>query len=83
MAFSEKTKDEIFENSDGKCQCTRQHKGQQAPHHGGRCSSKFLSRKDWHAHHIVSEKSDGPDTASNGEALCLKCHYLTKTYGDS
>lgn len=84
MAFSETVKDEIFKNSGGRCQCKRQHQGkEEAPHHGGRCSNTFTRGGQWEAHHIVAVNSGGKDIASNGEALCTKCHKLTQTYGDS
>jgi hypothetical protein len=83
MTFSEPTKDEIFMNSGGRCQCTRQHSvSSNAPHHGGRCSTTFTRNGgNWHAHHITAVKSGGKDIASNGQALCIKCHELTDTYG--
>jgi hypothetical protein len=84
MAFSESTKDEIFKNSGGRCQCNRQHSGQtDAPHHGGRCPRTFTRYGAWEAHHKVAVSSGGKDIASNGEALCSKCHQLTQTYGAS
>lgn len=84
MAFSEPTKDEIFKNSGGRCQCTRQHKGKPAPHHGSRCPNTFTrDGGQWQAHHIVAIESGGEDITSNGEALCTRCHELTPTYGRS
>lgn len=84
MAFSESVKDEIYKNSGGRCQCNRQHQGKNdAPHHGGRCFKTFTRYGGaWQAHHIVSVRSGGKDIASNGEALCIKCHELTETYGN-
>lgn len=82
MAFSEATKGEIFDKSGGRCQCTREHAGKSdAPHHGGRCSNTFTRYGSWEAHHKTAVSSDGADYASNGEALCTKCHKLTQTYG--
>lgn len=82
MAFSESTKTEIFNNSGGRCQCTRQHQGQtDSPHHGGRCTKTFTRYGSWEAHHKTAVSSGGKDIASNGEALCMKCHQLTQTYG--
>ena len=79
MAFSEADKDRIYANSGGRCQCARMHPGKEAPHHGGRCPSTFTRHGgQWQAHHIVA---GGPDIPSNGQALCLRCHYLTQTYG--
>ena len=79
MAFSEAVKDEVYRRCGGRCECKRMHPGKDAPHHGGRCPNTFTRHGGkWNAHHIVAS---GPDTASNCEALCLQCHYLTVTYG--
>jgi cytochrome c553 len=34
-----------------------------------------------HAHHKTAVASGGSDNASNGEALCIRCHQNTGTYG--
>ncbi len=79
MAFSDTVKDQAFNRSGGRCQCTRQHTGRtNAPHHGGRCSRTFTRHGGWEAHHITA---GGADTLSNCEALCTTCHQLTSTYG--
>ena len=73
MAFSEETKDLIFQRAGGKCE---------------RCG-KQLARNNhfegewgaWEAHHKTAVKSGGSDAPSNGEALCLDCHKKTRTYG--
>lgn len=83
MAFSETIKDEIFKRSGGQCECTRKHEGLSAPHHGGRCSATFTRHGNWEAHHIVSQNAGGADTKRNGEALCVKCHELTRSYGNN
>ena len=83
MAFSEKTKDEAYKRSGGRCECTRQHLGaKDAPHYGGRCPKTFTRHGSWHAHHKVAVASGGSDNLSNCEVLCVKCHELTKTYGN-
>jgi hypothetical protein len=79
MAFSEAVKDEVYKRCGGRCECGRQHPSTtNAPHHGGRCPTTFMRYGAWEAHHIVA---GGPDTASNCEALCIRCHQLTQTYG--
>ena len=78
MAFSETVKDSVFARCGGRCECHREHTGQSAPHHGGRCHNTFTRHGAWEAHHIIA---GGPDTASNCEALCQSCHVLTGTYG--
>lgn len=83
MAFSETVKEQAFQRSGGRCECTRQHSGQQsAPHHGGRCPVMFTRYGgQWEAHHRVAVDAGGQDTLSNCEVLCLTCHKLTETYG--
>lgn len=83
MAFTQKTKDEAFKRSGGRCECTRQHSGEgSAPHHGGRCPNIFTKDGgEWEAHHKTAVSSGGDDTLSNCEVLCIKCHQLTQTYG--
>ena len=83
MAFSDDTKTQAFNRSGGRCECTRQHAGQDAPHHGGRCENIFTRYGSWHAHHKVAVSSGGSDELSNCEALCIPCHELTKTYGNT
>jgi hypothetical protein len=79
MAFSEATKDAAYRRSGGRCECTREHAGMPgAPHHGGRCSATFTRHGAWEAHHIVA---GGPDTLSNCQVVCVRCHRLTATYG--
>ena len=84
MAFSVKTKDVAYIRSGGRCECTRQHIGRNdAPHHGGRCPTKFTRYGSWEAHHKIAVSSGGSDNLSNCEVLCTKCHQLTRTYGNS
>jgi 5-methylcytosine-specific restriction endonuclease McrA len=83
MAFSESIKDQAYTRSDGRCECTRQHVGLNANHHGGRCPKTFTRYGgQWEAHHIVSVLAGGPDTLSNCQVLCIHCHELTRTYGN-
>jgi hypothetical protein len=76
MAFSQEVKDQAWRRAGGKCECTRE----TCPEHTGRCNAALTAGK-WHAHHIVSEDADGPDTLSNCEALCVPCHENTVSYG--
>jgi hypothetical protein len=73
MAFSEESRQKIFNNAKGKCE---------------RCGKALVyenhkegERGAWEAHHKTSVQSGGSDYPSNGEALCLECHKDTKTYG--
>ena len=77
--FPESVKDEVYLKRGGRCECTRQHTGQNAPHHGGRCPTIFARHGLWHAHHT---NANGPASAYNCEVLCIPCHELTPTYGD-
>lgn len=73
MAFSQATKDEIFNRAGGKCErCGKQLV---------RNNHKEGERGAWEAHHKTSLHSGGSDVPSNGEALCLDCHKKTRTYG--
>jgi hypothetical protein len=78
MPFSETVKDQAFARSGGRCECHRDHTGENAPHHGGRCPKTFTRHASWEAHHI---SAGGPDTLSNCEVLCVPCHELTRSYG--
>lgn len=73
MAFSEKTRHEIFKNARGRCE---------------RCGKQLVfenhvegQRGAWEAHHRTSVAAGGTNVPSNGEALCLECHKKTRTYG--
>ena len=78
MPFSESAKDTIYYRSGGQCQCTRLH----TSHWGFRCTTTFTRYSgQWHAHHRTAVAAGGGDEPSNGEALCLPCHFLTHTYG--
>ncbi|MDR2943488.1 MAG: HNH endonuclease [Methanosarcinales archaeon] len=73
IAFTKETKQKIFDNAGGKCQkCDKQLSREN--HQEGQ-------RGAWDAHHKTSVASGGKDIASNGKALCLKCHKETPTYG--
>jgi hypothetical protein len=79
MAFSEATKQQIFRNAGGQCECTRL---TCKVHKEYRCPTKLVAGR-WHAHHKTAVASGGQDVASNGEALCIPCHESTQTYGRS
>ena len=73
MAFSEETKQKIFDNANGHCQdCGKVLSYDN--HEEGQWGA-------WEAHHIIPESEGGPDTVSNGKALCLDCHKNTSSYG--
>ncbi len=76
MAFSEAVKDQIYRQAGGRCQCNRM----SCHGSGGRCTAK-LGRNQGQFHHLRSLLSGGPDTAANGQHLCVKCHQNTASYG--
>jgi 5-methylcytosine-specific restriction endonuclease McrA len=80
MAFSEDVVKEAWKRSGGRCECKREQHG-----HTGRCYKELKlesrgkeSEYGWEAHHIAA---GGPDTVSNCEILCQKCHKATVSYG--
>jgi 5-methylcytosine-specific restriction endonuclease McrA len=76
MPFSDKTKDEAFRRSGGRCECRRKlHK-----HLFGRCTS-LLSRHGAQFNHVHAQSQGGPDSLSNCEVLCRSCHERTASYG--
>jgi 5-methylcytosine-specific restriction endonuclease McrA len=77
MAFSEETKETARLNAGGKCVCSRK----TCTHHTGRCNAT-LTADNYHAHHKTAVASGGNDTLSNCEALCIRCHKNTITYGN-
>jgi 5-methylcytosine-specific restriction endonuclease McrA len=77
MAFPKSVKDAAFKRSGGYCECKRP---SHPDHPKGRCRTAISSLSvDYH--HIRSQKAGGPDTLANCEALCRKCHRLTKSFG--
>ena len=75
MAFSQATKEAAWRRAGGRCECRRR----TCSHHVGRCNA--VLRGGWHAHHRVAVASGGSDALSNCEALCVRCHRNTQTYG--
>jgi 5-methylcytosine-specific restriction endonuclease McrA len=78
MAFSEMVRQQIYGRSSGQCECSREHQGQEAPHHGGRCPSTFrYSQSDaFEIRHIVPESEGGKSLFTNSEVLCAACNQL-------
>lgn len=77
MPFPENILHEAFARAGGKCECTLQHEGQKAPHHGGRCPRGFARYGPyWEPHHVKAEDRGGPDTIDNCQVLCFECHHL-------
>lgn len=78
MVFPDSVVSEAWRRAGGRCECTRV----SHPDHLGRKCGKALvwanrgrdGQGAWEAHHRVST---GPDTLSNCEILCWKCHSLT------
>lgn len=75
MAFPQSVIEQAWKRAGGKCECTRISCG-----HIGRCSEP-LTANNWHAHHRTAVASGGGDTLSNCEALCVRCHENTGSYG--
>jgi hypothetical protein len=73
MVFPEPIKDSAFVRSKGRCECHRPSHG-----HTRRCTTRIWRRRNVHYHHV---NAYGGDTLSNCEALCIKCHKLTRSYG--
>ncbi len=71
MEFSEKTKDEVYSRSGGRCECMEEHGEQAGSKHEGRCSNTFARNSKWYAH---PKNSEGKDISANCEALCVACH---------
>lgn len=81
MAFPKSVKDAALLRSGGRCECRRKHTyDTNPPHKGGRCPQR-IRQGQWEAHHKTALASGGPDTLSNCEALCIRCHHLTGSYG--
>lgn len=83
MSFSEKTIQEAWDRSSGKCECKRD-----SCKHTGRCNKELLQKSQgseseygWEAHHISADSADGSDGLSNCEILCQECHKNTQSYG--
>jgi hypothetical protein len=73
MAFPEYVKDAAFRRSGRRCECRRPSHG-----HGRRCPTQIWRHRNVHYHHV---NAYGEDILSNCEALCIKCHKLTHSYG--
>jgi len=72
---------DAWQRAGGSCECRRLTCG-----HIGRChkqlgwqSRGLETELGWEAHHI---NRNGPDTLSNCEILCQRCHKNTQTYGN-
>lgn len=76
MEFSEAVVDQVFARTGGKCECTRQHAGRTAPHHGGRCPHAMLRYGLGIPRAIKTEGQGGKATAENCEMVCIDCNIL-------
>lgn len=92
MAFSEATKQQIYQKAGGQCQCIRTN-----CYHDGRCPRAMVVTAQQSAlasllgglnrypgfefHHIQSATADGADSLLNGAFLCIACHRQTSSYG--
>lgn len=77
MAFPQSVKDAAFKRAGERCECDRK---SHPKHPRGRCETA-ISRLSVDYHHVLSAKAGGPDTLANCEALCRRCHKLTRSYG--
>ena len=75
MAFSETVKNAALVRAGFRCECTRRDGV-----HYGRCTAA-ITRATAEFHHKHADRLGGPDTLSNCEALCQRCHRLTDSYG--
>ena len=76
MGFSEKTKDEAFRRSRGKCEC-----GRSTHSHGDSRCSVTVTRYSAEYHHVMPQDAGGYDGVGNCEVLCVTCNPLTRPYG--
>ena len=76
MAFSDGVKDAAFKRSGGQCECRRSGH----TNHTGRCTAT-ITRHGAEYHHVTSQDAGGSDGLSNCQALCVKCHKQTGSYG--
>ena len=77
MAFSQEVLDQAFARSGGRCECKRDHAGQQAHHRGSNCPRGFARFGPyWEPHHIKPLDAGGDDSLTNCEVLCFLCHRL-------
>lgn len=85
MAFSDNVVAAAWRRAGGRCVCCRFSCG----HGYSRCNKllNWYARGNdyhsggWEAHHKTAVASGGPDTVSNCEILCIRCHKNTGTYG--
>jgi hypothetical protein len=84
MPFSDADRRAIYDRSSGRCECSRQHDGIEAPHHGGRCDVRFTFSSGsgltdwWEPVQMQSEASGGAFTQDNAEALCGACYKIAR-----
>ncbi len=81
IGFAERVRDEAFARCGGRCECAREHRGQEAPHHGGRCPNTFPRNGKWEARRRVRVNSLGEYIVFDRSALCLPCHRLSEFTG--
>ena len=83
MPVSDATRRAMYDRAKGRCECTREHQGDDAPHHGGRCETKFTFASgsgltDWWDANFIRPEAEGGAEADNAEALCGACYQLVK-----
>jgi hypothetical protein len=78
MKFTKKTKDEAYERSGGRCECTRE----DGLHPGRRCPERLKRKgKKTNFNHLHADRLSGADEPSNCEVICRRCHERTDSYG--
>ena len=82
MPISDGTRRAMYDRAKGQCECTSQHQGDDAPHHGGRCETRFTFASgsgltDWWEANLIRPEAEGAELES-AEALCGACYQLVK-----
>jgi len=84
LPISDATRRATYDRAKGQCECTSQHQGEDAPHHGGRCETRFTFASgsgltDWWEANFLRPEAEGGAELENVEALCGVCYQLVKT----
>ena len=75
-SFSENVLDEAYSRAGGRCECTREHEGVKAPHHGKNCPRGFARYFGWLPYEKTPLSKGGKETFDNCEVLCKECNLL-------
>ena len=83
MAFSENVLGQAYTRAGGRCECTREHEGVKAPHHGKNCPRGFPEVWGWAPYEKIPLDKGGKDTVENCEVLCKECNLLVTAQAPS